>query len=168
VAESLGALLIIFYDDDDGDDYVDGVRLCLWTVATNGPVVHPPHDIRVRARRTMVEWSRQRKTDSSTRAVWQSYQWSHLVAGRRNEQRQWWIWPCEVFLFILASDFLHVIISYDLRPPPVLPPLMEGMLQIYIALKNPSYRLSLNVWTLGPVSSGALFFKSSRRLNYTW
>jgi hypothetical protein len=29
VAESLGALLIIFYDDDDGDDYVDGVRLCL-------------------------------------------------------------------------------------------------------------------------------------------
>jgi hypothetical protein len=23
---------------------------------------------------------------------------SHLVAGRRNGQREWWIWPCEVFL----------------------------------------------------------------------
>jgi hypothetical protein len=25
--------------------HVDGVRLCLWTVAFNGPVVHPPDDI---------------------------------------------------------------------------------------------------------------------------
>jgi hypothetical protein len=26
-------------------DHVDGVRLRLWTAATNGPIVHPPGDI---------------------------------------------------------------------------------------------------------------------------
>jgi hypothetical protein len=25
--------------------HVDGARLCLWTAATNGPIVHPPGDI---------------------------------------------------------------------------------------------------------------------------
>jgi hypothetical protein len=41
--------------DDDGNDnnHIDGVRLCLWTAATNGPAVHPPGDIW--ARRNMVE-----------------------------------------------------------------------------------------------------------------
>jgi hypothetical protein len=29
------------YDDDD----VNGLRLCLWTVATNRSFVHPPGDI---------------------------------------------------------------------------------------------------------------------------
>jgi hypothetical protein len=30
------------FDDDDG---VNGVRLWLWTAATNRPIVHPPGDI---------------------------------------------------------------------------------------------------------------------------
>jgi len=76
-------------DDDDDDEHVDGVRLCLWTAATNGPTVHYPGDIW--AWRTMVEWwCRQRKTpDSSTRALWQSYQQRHLVASRRNGWKEW-------------------------------------------------------------------------------
>jgi hypothetical protein len=30
------------------NDYVDGARLRLWTVATNGPIVHPAFDILAR------------------------------------------------------------------------------------------------------------------------
>jgi hypothetical protein len=32
-------------DDDEDDHHVDGVRLCLRTVATNRPTVHPPGDV---------------------------------------------------------------------------------------------------------------------------
>jgi hypothetical protein len=87
----------------DDDDHIDEVRLCLWTAATNGPTVHPPGD--TWAWRTMMKWCWQRKIDLSIRAIWQSYQQSHLEASRRNGQREWWIWPCKVFLFVLASDF---------------------------------------------------------------
>jgi hypothetical protein len=31
-------------DIDDDDNDVDGVRLCLWTAASNGTIVHPPGD----------------------------------------------------------------------------------------------------------------------------
>jgi hypothetical protein len=31
-------------------------------------------------------------------------------------------------------------------------PLKEGMLQIFITLKNPSPQLGLNMWTLGPMA----------------
>jgi hypothetical protein len=41
------------------------------------------------------------------------------------------IWPCKVFLFILASDFLHSIKLYDIGPSP----LKEGVLWIITALK---------------------------------
>jgi len=43
----------------DAYNHVDGVRLRLSTVATNGPIVHPPGDIW--AWKNTVEWYRQGK-----------------------------------------------------------------------------------------------------------
>jgi hypothetical protein len=41
--------------------HIDGVRLSLYTVASNGPIVHTPDDMW--ARRVIVEWHWQAKTD---------------------------------------------------------------------------------------------------------
>jgi hypothetical protein len=41
------------------DDHVDGVRLRLWTAATNGPIFHAAGGIW--ALRTIVEWDKQGK-----------------------------------------------------------------------------------------------------------
>jgi hypothetical protein len=46
---------------------VDGVRLCLWTAATKGPIVHPPGDIWVW--RATVEWYWQGKTEEKPAPV---------------------------------------------------------------------------------------------------
>jgi hypothetical protein len=83
------------------DDAAYKMTSRLRTAATNGPLVHPPDDIW--AWRTTVELCRQRTSDSSTRTLWKSYQQIHLIASRRNGRREWWIWPCEVFLFTFAS-----------------------------------------------------------------
>jgi hypothetical protein len=56
-----------------------------------------------------MELCRQRKSpNSSTRALWQSYQHSHLVASRRDGRREWWNWPSEV-------DPLYVVKFYDME-----------------------------------------------------
>jgi hypothetical protein len=47
--------------------HVDGVRLYLWTAATNRPTVHTPGDIWVRG--AMVEWYRQEKTKELEKPV---------------------------------------------------------------------------------------------------
>jgi hypothetical protein len=70
--------------------------------------------------RTMVEWYRKRTPDLSTRALWQSYQYSNLEASRRRGLREWRIWPRKVILSILASDILHTLKSYDIGPPALL------------------------------------------------
>jgi hypothetical protein len=70
----------------DGDDHVDGVRLRLWTAATNVAICHLPGDIW--AWRTMVEGYRQGKTDSSTRAFWQSYQQNHVTAKQEELMKE--------------------------------------------------------------------------------
>jgi hypothetical protein len=44
------------------------VRLRLWSVVTTEHIVHPPGDILVW--RTMVEWYKQGKADSSTTDLW--------------------------------------------------------------------------------------------------
>jgi hypothetical protein len=65
--------------------HVDGVRLCLWTAATNGPTVHLPGDIW--SCRVTVEWYRLGRTlDSSTRAVWQFCKQSSTGCFRRNSK----------------------------------------------------------------------------------
>jgi hypothetical protein len=46
---------------------------------------------------------------------------SHLVASRRNTQRNMMNLPCAMFLFILPKwIFLHAIKSYDIEPPALL------------------------------------------------
>jgi hypothetical protein len=78
---------------------------------------------------------------------------SHLVASKRNGRTEWWIWPCEVFLFILPSDafichktWLHGANGFTFPPK-------EGVLRIFIALKNPFPLSGLNPRTLSLMTS---------------
>jgi hypothetical protein len=68
-------------------------------------------------------------------------------SGRKQEEwgREWWICPCKRFFYMPlilqhgASNFTHTH--------------KEGMLWMFIALKNPLPWLALNMWTLGPMAS---------------
>jgi hypothetical protein len=62
------------------DDNDHGMRLRLWTAATNGHIVHPRRGMW--AWRTMVTISTVKTPDSSTAALWETYQQSHLVANQ--------------------------------------------------------------------------------------
>jgi hypothetical protein len=69
------------------------------------------------------------------------------LSGSKQEERgrEWWIWPCEVFLFILTSDFLHAVKSYDMEPTALL--LLRrkvccGFLSIALAGFEPANRWS--------------------------
>jgi hypothetical protein len=91
-----------------------GWDLRLRTVVTNGLVVHSSGDMWVW--RAMLG----KTPDLSTRALWQSYQQS---SGSKQEDwvKGMRIWPCEVFLFILATDPLHSVKSYYMGPLALLP-----------------------------------------------
>jgi hypothetical protein len=59
----------------------------------------------------------------------------------------------EVSLFILQSDFLYAIKSYNMGPDSFTSPSKEGMLQSFIDHKNPSHQPGLNLRTIGPMVS---------------
>jgi hypothetical protein len=84
---------------------------------------------------------------------------SHLVASMRNGRRKLWIQPREVFLFILASDFLHATKSYDAGLPALLPLRRKACCGFLSPLKNPSPRPGLN-----PQMASMLTFTPPRRL----
>jgi hypothetical protein len=110
------------------------------TAATNGPIVHGAPSW----------WWLGITSDSSTRALWQSYQQRHLgqVEGMGKGVR---ILPIQYLRYLkgslTCSKFLrHGTSSFTSHPK-------EGVLRIFIALQNPSPRLGLNPQPLGPVAS---------------
>jgi hypothetical protein len=81
------------------DDHVDGVRLCLWTVAINRPIGNLPGNIC--AWRATVKLYQQGKTlDSSIRVLWQSYPQSHFDAKQEELAK-------EIINLTLWSIFVH-------------------------------------------------------------
>jgi hypothetical protein len=129
--------------------HVDGVRLHLWTASTIGPTVHP---------QTIYEhgepwWNDIDRENLLTRPPELSgnHTSSHLVASRRNGRRKWWIWPSEVFLFILPNIFFtcskilrHGVDGFTSASK-------ESVLRIFIVLKDPSPQPGLNSRSLGPM-----------------
>jgi hypothetical protein len=106
------------------------VRLCLWSAAANWPI-HPPGD--TWAWKTIVEWYWHGRThDLPTRALWQSYWLSHLVAnegelGKGNDE-------FSLRNICLQSDVTcHKILQYEADnfsfPP------KEGVLWIFSPLR---------------------------------
>jgi hypothetical protein len=94
----------------------------------------------------MVEWYLQEKTpNSSTRALWHSYQQS-------SGSKSWGIWPLKPLcsylkvIFACRRNLQHGANTFN-------SPLKEGMLQIFVALKNSSPQPGFNPWTLGSVVS---------------
>jgi hypothetical protein len=53
--------------------------------------------------------------------LWKSYQQSHLVAKQENLEKEMMNLAFKVSLFILRSEFLHSVKSYDMGPTALLP-----------------------------------------------
>jgi hypothetical protein len=126
----------------------DGVRL-LSQHCGLGPVVLSPCD-------SDVDLSRRDRLgltpNLTTRALW-----SEQGMGEGNEDLVY------SSLWDFNSSFSHAIKSYDMGPPALLPTRNEGMLRIFIALKNPSPWPGSNRIPLGPVAS-TLITTPPRRL----
>jgi hypothetical protein len=83
---------------------------------------------------------------------WQSYQWSSLVVIGRIWVKEMVDFVYEIFLsysqrYLICLKLLQHGTSSSVSPS------KEGVLQIFITLKNPLPRLDLNPQTLGPVAS---------------
>jgi hypothetical protein len=119
-------------DDDDDDDHhhhhVDRVRLRLWAAASNWPNFDPTGD--TWAWRTVVDDIYSGKLLIRP----QSYQHSHLVAKPDEWAKRARIWPCEVFfqvIFTFSKILRRGASGFTSLPK-------EGVVRIFIALKNPS------------------------------
>jgi hypothetical protein len=127
-------------------DHVNGVRR-LRTTATNWPTIHPPSFMWVW--RAMWWCWLGRTPDSSTRALRQFYQQRHLGASRRNGRSgnlAYWYLRYVNRSLICRKILQHGAYGFTSHPK-------EGMLWIFVALKNPSPQPGLNPRPLGPVES---------------
>jgi hypothetical protein len=124
---SISSSILREYHEDD--HALMRARQRLWT--TNGSIVHPLGD--VGARINMVE-CREGTTDSSTRALWQSYQQSFSSKaggiGARNDEFGRTKFLCSHFERLTWSKILHGADGFTSPPK-------ERVLRIFIALKNP-------------------------------
>jgi hypothetical protein len=123
-------------------DHVDGARLRLWTAATKWNEHGKPqwNDIH---RGKLLIGSPELSVSSTS---------SHIVASTRNERMKWWIWPCEVFLFILHKwcyTYCKILRHGASESTSTSPP-KEGVLRILIAIKSPSLQPGMNPRSLGP------------------
>jgi hypothetical protein len=134
------------------DDHIDGVKLRLWTAAVDGAIVHPPGNIQVW--RTMVEWYRQKETpDSSTRALWQSYQQSHLLAKHKELAK-------EITNLVLRIIFVHTskVSLTCLRGDSFTCSLKESVLRNSIVLKSPEPSDGIGPTNLGSNGKHASYY----------
>jgi hypothetical protein len=139
-------------------DY-DGVRLCLIIAPTNGPIVHPPAD--------MWTWRTMVVMMSAADNSWLVHQSSLAVLpaetsgasrgnGRKSEN-----FAYQYLKYLKGSLTCRKILRHGTSGFTSHP--KEGVLRIFIALKDPSPRPNLNPRPLDPVAS-TLTTTSSRRL----
>jgi hypothetical protein len=93
--------------------------------------------------RTMVEWYWQGKPDSSTKALWKSYQQGHLVAN----QEEMMNFALQSISFILHRVLAHAVKSYDMGFLALLPLQKNVCCRFLLPLKI--HHLS-RVWTREP------------------
>jgi hypothetical protein len=128
----------------------DGVRLCLRTAATNGPVVHPQCDVWAWTAMVMMP-------NSSTRAFWQFYQQRSLGASRRNGRSANFAYQYLKYLkgpLTCRKVLRHGTSGFTSHPK-------EDVLRICIASKNLSFRPGIEPRSPGlPVRSQTSYWLS--------
>jgi hypothetical protein len=102
--------------------------------------------------------------DLSTRAWWQSYQQKHLEKVARTDEGMR-ILRIQYLWYVNGSSTCHEILWHGTSG--FNSHMMEGVLQIFITLKNPSPHPGLNLRPLVPVAS-TLTITSPRRLWHCW
>jgi hypothetical protein len=86
-------------------DHVGGVRLRLWTAATNGPIFHP---------HVIYEYENRGGMIMSTEENWfvhqSSWQFYQQSSGKKKEElvKGMKIWPFEVLALLLLRGVLHL------------------------------------------------------------
>jgi hypothetical protein len=123
-----------------------GWDICLRTAATNGPTVHPPGDMWARTwwwlwqLGTLLTRPPELSGSPTSRDIWER------VGGMDAEVR-----ILGTSIWDTSKDVKHCVKSYDMERQACLP--KEGVLRIFIALKNSSPLPGLIPRPLGPVAS---------------